>query len=733
MRRITIKLIAVSAMLITAISTSAAGVNIIPKPYELSVEEGTFTINEKTKIVYEDGLSSEANYLKDVIYPSTAMKLEVKEGDKSAKNTIKLSIDSDIEHAEGYKLEVTPKGVEIEASTPAGVFYGIQTLLQMLPESIESDKLSDNSLTIQAVSIEDYPQFAWRAIMLDASRYFFTVDYIKKFIDMMAMYKMNTLHFHLLDDTGWRLEVKKYPELTEIGSFRGEGEDRTGGYYTQDELRELVAYAAVRNVDIIPEIAFPAHFLAAVVACPWVSCTGEQLKVQTYPFISNDLLCAGNDKAIEFIKDVMLETFDIFPSKYLHIGGDEAVYTKWDECPLCQQRMKDEGLTESSELQAYLTNIVADFAKQHGRTVVGWDEILERGKVTQKVVSMVWRNMVHLDHVLELGQQAVIASSDLTYFDFPESNLPGEVKAATWRGPISVEKCYNIETEKYEGSELVLGVEACMWTDQFIHGTLLQEIDQLNENRSENYVEYQVLPRLLAVAEVDWTPQSKRDYIDFSERIIPHFDRLTAAGYHYRVPTPTIVSTTESANGYIVELSTPLNGATIHYTTNGESATPFDKLYTEPVEVKQLSDLRAVTAVSKTHFSVPIFFEEDYSKYEEYGVITKKLQAATVNSNTYKEILIDFTGKVSGDGEYQLALIPLTDKVNVEVADIKVLKHNDITAETAFNATVTNSVVTQTITISEWQAGTPYSAKLFVKGLAGNEGNFALFIKKIEE
>ena len=265
---------------------------------------------------------------------------------------------------------------------------------------------------------------------------------------------MNVLHFHLVDDSGWRLEIKKYPKLTEIGAFNGEGEKKSGGFYTQEDLRELVKYAAERNVTIVPEIEFPAHILSAVSAYPWLSCRGEQLAVPDQHYISKDLLCVGKDSAITFLKDVLTETFDIFPGKYLHIGGDEAVYTYWEQCKRCQEVMSRKGLNKASELQAYLTNLVAGFAAKYGRKIVGWDEILQRGKIDQQVASMIWRNMKFAQGALDMGQEVVLAPADYAYLDFPETRFPSEIKAATWKDPISVQKCYHMDLSPYENNKL---------------------------------------------------------------------------------------------------------------------------------------------------------------------------------------------------------------------------------------------------------------------------------------
>ncbi len=714
-------------MLLLTNTAGAHGINIIPKPLKCELKERKgFTINSKTKVIYHPELASQASLFVDYIYAPTALKLNKTQGHKPEKNSILFALDNSIDNEEGYNLTVSDKQIIIKSKSAAGAFYAMQSLMQLLPPEIESKQLKEIDLTVPVIFIEDAPTFKWRGAMLDVSRYFFSKEFVLKYIDMMSLYKLNTLHFHLIDDAGWRLEIKKYPLLTEVGGFRGEGENRTGGFYTQEDIKEMVAYAEARGIVIVPEIAFPAHVLSGVVAYPWLSCREEQLKVLTQHYISKDLICPGKQTTIDFLKDVLEETCELFPSKYIHIGGDEAVYQYWNNCPHCQKLLKEQGLEKSSQLQGYLTNLVADMAAKHNRTIVGWDEILERGKVTKPVVSMIWRNMNNLDHVYNQGHKAVLCPTSHLYFDTPESRLPSEIKAATWLAPISLEKCYSFATEKFEGDSVIIGLQAALWGDQFIFGTLLQELDLLDENRSENYVEYLMLPRLMAMSEIGWTPSQMRNYEEFFPRVLNHFKRLDNAGFTYRVPSPD-VKHTKVDEGYMIELSTPLDNATIHYTTNGERATPYDKLYTAPFQVNQLSDVRAVTALTKTHHSVPTFFTENYDAYKQYGTFAKRVRYNEVtDQNT-----VDLTGKINADGEYQITIVALTDGVDVAIGEIEIMKNNDKTSGTAINSIIADKPVSGKFIISEWQAGTPYSAVMKLNAGQNNRGNIAVFIKKL--
>lgn len=446
--------------------------------------EGAFELTPRTVITYQQGLEQQAKYLKEILDQSTGWDLQIDLG-KNKKSAINLTIDTaKVSQTEGYTLNVTEKSATICGADNGGVFYGIQSLLQLFPAQIYShNRQRDIMWSAPAISITDAPERPWRGMMLDVARYFYDKEFVKKYIDMMAMYKLNKLQFHLIDDSGWRLEIKKYPRLTEIGAWAGTGSQRLGGYYTQEDIKELIAYGKVRNVEIIPEIEFPAHILSAIVAYPWLGCTGKQHEVPLQHFISPDLLCVGKESSLTFLKDVLEETVNLFPSSYINIGGDEAVYSRWDECPDCQAVVKREGLSKASDLQGYLTNVVSDMMKEKERTIIGWEEIILRGKVKNPVVALIWHNVADSIKATQDGHKAILTPASHMYLDFPEKGVPGEVKAAGWMPPISIEKCYSMGVNDYSPTSTVIGVMGCMWSDQFIHGTLLQEINLLNENR----------------------------------------------------------------------------------------------------------------------------------------------------------------------------------------------------------------------------------------------------------
>ncbi|MEI3155830.1 MAG: family 20 glycosylhydrolase [Odoribacter sp.] len=722
-------------VLFLAIDTGANEYHVIPRPKQLVAKESVFQFSPKTVIYYSEGLERHAQMLSAYLRNAIGCQLALKEGKKLKSGSILLKYDPSLTCQEAYRLQVTKDGVEITAVDGKGIFYGIQTLRQLFPpEVFSTTRVWEREVwPVPCVEIYDEPQFAWRGMMLDVARYFLSLDYVKRYIDIMSTYKMNVLHFHLVDDSGWRLEIKKYPKLTEIGAFNGEGEKKSGGFYTQEELRELVKYAAERNVTIVPEIEFPAHILSAVSAYPWLSCRGEQLSVPDQHYISKDLLCVGKDSAITFLKDVLTETFDIFPGKYLHIGGDEAVYTYWEQCKRCQEVMRREGLKKASELQAYLTNLVAGFAAKHGRKIVGWDEILQRGKIDCQVASMIWRNMKFAQEALDMGQEVVLAPADYAYLDFPETRFPSEIKAATWKDPISVQKCYHMDLSPYENNKLVLGAQGCLWTDQFIHGYLLQELPLLNENRSENYVNYMILPRMLALSEVVWCNSKDKNFEDFRSRLASHFERLDRAGYNFCIPYPTLKEQRTLADGRIaVKLETYVPHAQIHYTTDGSKPSYYSRLYQgEEIELVSLTDLRAVVTLSPQKMSVPLYIPENYSKYKQYGVFLKKVTAADVKKTSGKIVKIEATGKISGNGRFLLTFVPLTSQVNAKISGVEMLKRNEIIGHIDQERELTDGVVQVEFDVDSWQAGTPYFIQHKIETAASHQGNYAVFIKKV--
>ena len=705
---------------------------LIPQPVAMQTLQGNdFVLTAQTPIYFTPEVKDQAAYLQETLAGSTGFDLVMKEG--KDKKGISLSIDADaVPHTEGYQLSVTHKGIRIVAHDTAGAFYGIQTLLQLFPAEVHSAlRHKDTQWNVSPVEIADAPNQPWRGVMLDVARYFYDKDFVKKYIDMMAMYKLNKLQFHFIDDSGWRLEIKKYPRLTEIGAWAGTDTHRLGGFYTQEDIKEMVAYAAVRGIEIIPEIEFPAHMLSAVVAYPWLSCTGLQHELPTQHFISRDILCVGKESSIQFLRDVLDETVQLFPSKYINIGGDEARYDRWEECPKCQAVMKREGLKKANELQGYLTNVVAEMMKEKGKTVMGWQEIIMRGKINTPVVSVVWLNPKDTIQAKELGHKAVYTPCTHMYYDFPESNTPGEVKAATWMPPVSLEKTYSTPINDYSENSVTLGVQACYWSDQFIHGTVLQEIPYLDENRSENYAEYLTFPRLLALSEVAWTKTAKRDFSSFRNRLSHHFARLDEKGCTYRVPEPIVKNLKQEADqSFTYELTSPVEGAKIVYTTDGSYPNIHSKEYTQPVNVKNKDSFRAMTVVSPRHYSLPLYTAPDYSVYKQYGKFAAAWKPLQIQSTpaTWK---FECTGKIAGDGDYEVTFIHKDGTNALNVGKLKLFKRDELLAEVPMKGKVIgDSKVTYAFKVDQFEAGTPFFIEVEAYGEGGNNTTGLVFIKK---
>ena len=705
-------------------------VSIVPKPLHLEQTEEQFVLKSGMTIACEEGLKEQAEYLSQMLRQATGWEIKVRPD--SRKGNIVLVLDTVAnKHSEGYSLSVDKKSIRISGADEAGVFYGLQTLLQLFPKEVYRNSLAGQIMwTVPGVQIVDHPERPWRGMMLDVARYFYDKEFVKKFIDMMAMYKLNKLQFHLIDDSGWRLEIKKYPRLTEVGAWAGPDSRRLGGYYTQDDIREILEYARLRQVEVIPEIEFPAHMLSAVVAYPWLGCTGKQHEVPDQHFISRDLLCVGKESSYQFLKDVLDETVALFPSQYINIGGDEAVYTNWEQCPRCQEVMKREGLSKASELQGYLTNVVADMMKKKNRTVIGWEEIIQRGKLNEQVVALMWHNVGDTIQATRTGHKAILTPATHLYFDFPESRTPGEVKAATWMPPISLEKCYGMEVNDYSPSSTVMGVQGCFWSDQFIHGTVLQEITPLNENRSEQYAEYLIFPRMLALAELAWLPKAERKYADFAERMTLQYAKLDAKGCNYRVPEPKILSMTQEGDSLCFTLAPTVAGAPIRYTTNGSYPTIHSAVYNGPVRVKNKADFHAMTVVDNRHFSLPIYFAPDYSAYQQYGEFTTEWKPLQVQTSPSKW-RFECTGKISGNGEYEIAFIQTGGQNVLKLGNLSLLKRDEKLAEISINrSSQCGNPILGSLKVDAFEAGTPFYIEVEANGINGNDTRGLVFIRK---
>ena len=509
----------------TTIVTAQQTPMIIPEPQSIKVNNETFkfptTITVFTK---EKGL---IKYLNSVIPVKTIT---------NARNaTIQLLTSPDILKSNGkeaYTLVITKKQIKITGGSPAGIFYGIQTLRQLLPPKTVTDKSSIHGSTIPCLTINDYPRFKWRGLMIDSGRHFFPIPVIKKMLDLMALQKMNTFHWHLTEDQGWRIEIKKYPKLTEISSKRAASpqhgrrrkSDKTPYgpfFYTQTQIKDIVNYAKERFITVVPEIEMPGHSVAALAAYPELGCTGGPYKVWTKWGISPDIYCAGNDKTYKFLEDVLTEVMGLFPSKFIHIGGDEAPKKNWDKCPKCQAKIKKEGLKNSHELQSYFIKHFDKFLANHGRRLIGWDEILEGGLAPGAAV-MSWRGTKGGIKAVKLDHDVVMTPTKACYLDHPESKKKGEPESiGGFMLPLERVYGYNPIPKSFteKDKKHLLGVQGNLWSEYIWN---------------QKDLEYKAFPRSCAIAEVGWTIPKNKNYKNFIERLKTHLQRLKFLNVNYR-------------------------------------------------------------------------------------------------------------------------------------------------------------------------------------------------------
>ncbi len=507
---------------------------LIPLPQKIALTGGVFPLSLNTQISSNEAGMPEAQVLAEGLRVVPEVRIAQASEEAAAHlGAIALQVDLALETLgrEGYRLSVTRKGITLQAAGRAGLFYGIQTLLQLVERN-----------AVPCVEIEDRPRFAWRGAMLDVSRHFLPKAFVLKFLDLLALHKMNTLQLHLTDDQGWRIEIKKYPRLTQIGSYRKEtlagralanpsdaGFDPEsqrfdglphGGFYTQEDAREIVAYAAARHITVVPEIEMPGHAQAAIAAYPFLGCTEEPVEVSPAWGI-HDKLYKPSEETFEFLRDVLAEVMDIFPSPYLHIGGDEAIKTQWRESAECRQIRQKLGLGDEDALQSYFVGRMNEFISESGRTLVGWDEILEGG-LSPGAVIMSWRGEEGGIEAAGLQHKVVMAPQQFTYLNFYQSDSR-KAEPLAFHELLTLPAVYGYDplpAALPPGQEhFVLGTQCALWTEY------MPDFRQ---------VEYQAFPRLCAFSEVAWTDKRNKDWAAFLERLPPHLTRLDKLQVNYR-------------------------------------------------------------------------------------------------------------------------------------------------------------------------------------------------------
>jgi hexosaminidase len=597
-------------MVIMANSQTASDIAIIPQPVSLQKKDARFIVNAQTRITADKNADVQrvVRFFAEQARKATGYGLAVQAAPASKTNLISFSLNRKENAAlgkEGYTIDVTAAGIQVQANQPAGLFYGVQTLLQLLPYEIESKAVvKKNSWVVPGVHITDYPRFGWRGLMFDVSRHFFTKAEVKQFIDDMVRYKYNMLHLHLTDDQGWRLEIKSLPKLTEVGAWRVDKtgqfgtfsmptpeEPKTyGGFYTHEDVKELLKYAADRFVTIMPEIDVPGHSMAAVAAYPDLSCTpgnyrvisGEKFMQWTdtgFYALEDNALCPANEKVYEFLDKVFTEVAQLFPFEYIHMGGDECAKNFWEKSDQVKQLMQRENLKDMHEVQSYFVKRVEKIIESKGKKMIGWDEILEGGLAPNAAV-MSWRGSKGGKEAAELKHDVVMSPNSHTYIDLMQGD--GVIEPPVYSS-IRLKKTYTFEPiPDGVDPKYIKGGQANLWTEQIYN---------------MRHAQYMTWPRAFAVAEAVWSPKDKKNWNDFVRRIEDHFDRFDAAEIKYAPSLyDPIFAVSKDGEQIKVELSTEVDGLDIYYSFDNSFPDRFYPKYTQPLIVpKDAQNLKVIT------------------------------------------------------------------------------------------------------------------------------------------
>ena len=628
------KIILIASLLFSMLLQAQQAVHIIPQPLSLEMKEGSFVIDNNTsvKIPKKDKATADVvHFFTEYVKRVTGFSLKTNQPKGKA---IAFSIEKIKEIGdEGYLISVNPNGISVKANTSKGLFYGVQSLLQTLPFIRTNDLVQ-----IPSMEIKDYPRFGWRGMMLDVSRHFFAPELVKEFIDLLAAYKMNVFHWHLVDGAGWRLEINKYPKLTEQAAWRVDdwgkpwswagiefNADRSkstyGGYYTQEQAKDIVAYAKARNITVVPEIEMPGHSEAAMAAYPELSCNPTNTFAQTGNFLASKVesnYCAGNDQAFAFLQDILTEVMAIFPSKYIHVGGDEVDKKSWKNCAKCQDRMKTEHLKDEKELQSYFIRRMEKFIVSKNRKMIGWDEILEGGLAPDATV-MSWQGEAGGIEAAKMGHDVIMTPGYPLYFDHYQGDPETEPLAIG--GFNTLKKVYHyepipVELNAEEGKR-VLGSQANLWTEYV---------------STAEHVEYMILPRMPALAEVLWSTKEQRNWDNFNQRLQPHLVGFEQKGLryskgNYKVDIKPIVAD----NSLSIALETEKADGVIYYTTDGSVPTIGSTKYEKPFVVTTSMTVKAIMTLNAKVMNVKPA-EQSFTFNKATG---KMVKYDTVNSRYY--------------------------------------------------------------------------------------------------
>lgn len=548
---------------------------LIPLPEKVEWLTGKFLLSNSTSVTAENDKLHE--YFVSQVKEFTGLTL-AKESNTESK--IILTVDSKLDQSntEAYTLTVSEKQIEITGASEQGLFIGMQTFFQLIPPSVKTLK-DRNAVEIPSCNIVDKPKFSWRGLHLDCCRHFMTKDFIKRYIDIMAYYKFNTFHWRLVEDQGWRIEIKKYPKLTEVGAWRKEADGTVyGGYYTQEDIREVAEYAKSRYINIVPEIEMPGHTLASLAAYPQYSCAGGPFEVSNIWGVHKDIYCAGNDSTFYFLQDVLDEVTNLFPGKYIHIGGDEAPKDRWKECPKCQARIKSEGLKDEHELQGYFTKRIANYLASKGKKVIGWDEILQGGLANGMIVQS-WQSFQGAIDAAKLGHYTICSPASHTYLNHDPEDFDLRIAYSFVPAPDDL----TVEEKKY-----VIGSEANLWT----------------EDSPQETVDGEIFPRMLALAEVFWNNPHNKDYDEFYSRVQKTYADLTARGIQYGRESKLFTSSTtydEAKKEFTVNITQGQKDIEIRYTEDGSEPDINSNLYTTPIKVNKSISIK-IAASKENNF-----------------------------------------------------------------------------------------------------------------------------------
>ena len=581
---------------------------IIPKPVFQNITNGFFLLDKNTCVDSKKSFTKIADFLKNSL--KEFHNLEVSSKNKTKK--IVFNFDSTIKNEEGYHLEINKNEIKISAKSRKGAFYGVQSLLQLLPP-----KTTSKFIAIQCLEINDEPKFTYRGMHLDVSRHFFSVDFIKKYLDLMAILKINTFHWHLTDDQGWRIEIKKYRKLQEIAAFRDEtlighyadephqfDGKKYGGFYTQKEIKDIVNYASERQITVIPEIEMPGHSQAAIAAYPELGCTKKQVEVATKWGVFEDIYCTS-EKTFKFLEDVIDEVIPLFPGKYIHIGGDEVPKSRWKNCANCQNIIKREGLKNEHELQSYFIKQMEKYINSKGKQIIGWDEILEGGLAPNATV-MSWRGNVGAIEAAKQQHDVISTPNSHCYFDYYQSDNKDEPLAIG--GFLPLKKVYNFnpipdELTKQE-ARFVLGAQGNIWTEYL---------------STPEKLEYMAFPRMIALSEVVWSAKEHKNYDDFISRLEFFNKRLDAKNIKYANHLYEVKGEFINKNGkFLYEFETITKGKDIRYTTDNSEPNSNSKIYKKPISIENSQTLKA-SVFNKQGRKLGSIFEQKINLHKAVG------------------------------------------------------------------------------------------------------------------